>query len=154
MPSRDVTNQTLSGWELLNYFRPGRVWHPGWGREKWKLFLQCMNLHPIPDFPDIWWQFLSFFNSATIKIQLFTPCTQTVQKVFYFTPPLLDNCLDKADVELARFVYHLVPCWQSKEIWSQERINIVWKNIEREYVTRWKQIFYMIEPWELLFFMY
>jgi hypothetical protein len=25
VPSRDVTNQTLPGWELLNYSRPGRV---------------------------------------------------------------------------------------------------------------------------------
>ncbi len=24
--SRDVTNQTLPGWELLNYSRPGRLW--------------------------------------------------------------------------------------------------------------------------------
>jgi hypothetical protein len=26
VPSRDVTNQTLPGWELLNYFRLERVW--------------------------------------------------------------------------------------------------------------------------------
>jgi hypothetical protein len=27
VPSRDVTNQTLSGRELLNYSRPGRIWY-------------------------------------------------------------------------------------------------------------------------------
>ena len=26
VPSRDVTNQTLPGWEKSNYSRPGRVW--------------------------------------------------------------------------------------------------------------------------------
>jgi hypothetical protein len=48
--SRDVTNQTLPGWEKLKLFpvREGLVSGipAGWGRENHKAFLQCNKYHP------------------------------------------------------------------------------------------------------------
>jgi hypothetical protein len=40
VPSRDVTNQTLTGREYLNYSRPGRVWlvTSRLGMGKWQTF--------------------------------------------------------------------------------------------------------------------
>jgi hypothetical protein len=42
VPSRYVTNQTLPGREYLNIPGQGEFgqWHPGWGRENCKPFLQ------------------------------------------------------------------------------------------------------------------
>ncbi len=46
VPSRDVTNETLPGRELLHYSRPGRVWFvtSRLGTGTRYPFLQCMSL--------------------------------------------------------------------------------------------------------------
>jgi hypothetical protein len=59
VPSRDVTNQTLPGQELLNCSRPGRVWLLTGDGKSDNLFLQCRRLaaHTVKRF------FFIFFSS-------------------------------------------------------------------------------------------
>ncbi len=51
VPSRDVTDQTLPGWELLNYSRPGRVWSVTSRLETGKPLTFCTVY---------WWEILLF----------------------------------------------------------------------------------------------